>query len=164
MKRLQFSMFLILALMGCVNAPRKSLLIGAGPNEKPTGTFSLPLKNPRVLSSFGKRGHGFHTGIDLQENRKSGDPILASRAGKVSNVGRLSGYGLYVTLKHDDGFYTRYAHMRETLVKQGQTVERGAIIGRVGSTGRATTPHVHFEILTPTYRYIDPAPFIFENK
>jgi len=75
-----------------------------------------------------------------------------------------SGYGRMVELVHDDGFSTRYAHLRRIDVKLGQRVRQGDRIGIVGSTGRATTAHLHFEVLTPGYRFVDPAIYLFPSR
>jgi murein DD-endopeptidase MepM/ murein hydrolase activator NlpD len=101
-----------------------------------------------------------HTGIDLQKNRKGGDLVLASRPGKVVSAQNFSGYGKAVMILHKDGYRSRYAHLRGYKVKVGQKVKAKQPIGIVGQTGRATTPHLHFEILTPDGKFIDPAFFL----
>lgn len=72
----------------------------------------------------------------------------------------MHGYGKLVEIRHEDGFSTRYAHLRRFRVQKGQWVKAGQVIGEVGATGRATTAHLHFEILTPKYRFMDPEPMI----
>ncbi|SES85472.1 peptidoglycan DD-metalloendopeptidase family protein [Anaerobranca gottschalkii] len=85
----------------------------------------------------------FHRGLDIGASR--GTPILAATSGKVVHSGWLSGYGYTVILEHDNN-YTLYAHASSLSVKKGQWVEKGQEIARVGATGNATGPHLHFEI------------------
>jgi murein DD-endopeptidase MepM/ murein hydrolase activator NlpD len=86
----------------------------------------------------------FHRGIDIVTD--SGTPIRAPGDGVVSRTARLSDYGKTIDLSHGSGYVTRYAHLSEVLVKTGQRVRRGDIIGRVGSTGRSTGAHLHYEV------------------
>jgi murein DD-endopeptidase MepM/ murein hydrolase activator NlpD len=120
----------------------------------------MPLANAHVISEFGQRGRRFHTGIDLKGKPRGGDPVLASRPGRVTIMTRLSGYGKIIEITHDDGFKTRYAHLKSFKVALGQKVQTGQVIGIVGKTGRATTAHLHFEILTPKSRFLNPRQFL----
>ncbi len=111
----------------------------------------FPLIAPSVISSlFGSRVHPvtgqvrFHQGTDLAA--PEGTPVVASFSGRVEIAGWLGGYGLIVVISHGDTHETRYAHLSEVLVKVGQEVKQGNVIGLVGSTGLATGPHLHFEI------------------
>ncbi len=110
--------------------------------------FSLPLTSYRLTSTFKKRTlmgvTRWHYGIDMAA--PTGTPIYASKAGTVSFSGSASGYGLLVKLNHGGGVETRYGHCSKLLVKKGQQVKKGQIIALVGSTGRSTGPHLHFEI------------------
>jgi murein DD-endopeptidase MepM/ murein hydrolase activator NlpD len=145
---------------GCLSSRRAGPL----PAEPvfPAEIFKRPLKGPiTILSRFGPRGKGHHTGIDLRVNRGKHDPVYASRDGRVVFLGRLSGYGKLISLQHSDGFYTRYAHLHYTDVKKGERVAQGQKIGAVGRTGRASTEHLHFEILTPKSRFLDPYSYLF---
>lgn len=115
--------------------------------------FSSPLRTTyRVSSNFGYRGDPFnggrrlHTGLDMAGAR--GSPILATADGVVSFAGRQNGYGLIVEIDHASGFQTRYAHMSRIRVTEGQRVSRGDQIGDMGSTGRSTGPHLHYEVRT----------------
>jgi len=86
----------------------------------------------------------FHRGIDLVADL--GTPIRATADGIVSRASRVPDYGKVVDVSHGYGYVTRYGHMSEILVRPGQRVRRGDVIGRVGSTGRSTGPHVHYEV------------------
>lgn len=85
-----------------------------------------------------------HEGIDISAAR--GTPILAAAKGRVRFAGRRSGYGLMVEVDHGYGYATVYGHASQLLVRNGQQVERGDVIARVGSTGLATSPHLHYEV------------------
>ena len=125
--------------------------------------FYCPLKNVHVLSYFGRRDGRYHTGIDLRGRRGGGDYVYAAREGTVTKVTVMRGYGNIVIMQHADGFKSRYAHLRKALVKVGQRLEVGDQLGIVGQTGRATTAHLHFEIINPLNQFVDPAPFIFRK-
>lgn len=105
--------------------------------------FGWPVRG-RLSSRFGMRKGRPHEGIDVAASR--GTPIHAAEAGRVIHSGRLSGYGKVVIVKHAGAYRTVYAHASKLLVKKGAFVERGQTIALVGSTGRSTGPHVHFEI------------------
>jgi len=98
-----------------------------------------------VISGFGSRGRGFHSGIDIGAGY--GSPVAAAGAGVVVRAGWHGGYGIAVDISHGNGVVTRYAHMSSVAVSAGQEVDRGQYIGAVGSTGRSTGPHLHFEVL-----------------
>jgi murein DD-endopeptidase MepM/ murein hydrolase activator NlpD len=105
-----------------------------------------------VSSGFGVRTHPLtgqrrlHAGLDLAA--ASGTPIRAAAAGQVVAADTVGGYGLTVDLRHGDGSVTRYAHQSRLLVRVGQSVAAGQVIGLVGSTGNSTGPHLHFEVRT----------------
>lgn len=98
-----------------------------------------------------------HTGVDI--GAPEGSPIRATADGVVRSRFDNPSYGLGVDLDHGRGTFTRYAHMQRTAVRSGQPVVRGTVIGFVGSTGRATGPHVHYEVFMRWHR-VDPAPFL----
>ncbi|SHE99485.1 peptidoglycan DD-metalloendopeptidase family protein [Desulforamulus putei] len=98
-----------------------------------------------ILSPFGMRNGRMHTGVDLA--RPYGSPVGAYNAGRVIRAGWYGGYGKCVDISHGNGIVTRYAHLSSINVSVGQTVERGQNIGRVGSTGRSSGPHLHFEVI-----------------
>lgn len=115
--------------------------------------FSMPLRTSyRLSSTFGYRsdpfngGRRLHSGLDMAGAH--GSPIYATADGVVSFAGRQSGYGNVVVLRHAMGFETRYAHMSRIRVQEGQRVSRGDQIGDMGSTGRSTGPHLHYEVRT----------------
>jgi len=105
--------------------------------------FAWPVRG-RLSSQFGMRKGRPHEGIDVAAAR--GTPIFAAESGRVIHSGRLSGYGKVVIVKHAGAFRTIYAHASKLLVRKGAFVERGQRIALVGSTGRSSGPHVHFEI------------------
>ncbi len=99
---------------------------------------------PRITSPFGPRGDGFHPGIDLAASL--GTPVRAARSGRVVFAGWDDGYGQVVVLHHGRGVTSWYAHLSRILARPGEYVRVGRFIGRVGRTGKATGPHVHFEV------------------
>jgi murein DD-endopeptidase MepM/ murein hydrolase activator NlpD len=100
--------------------------------------------NGMINSGFGRRGSTFHDGVDIAA--PEGTPIRAIAVGDVIYSDRLRGYGNIIIIRHEEGIVSVYAHNEVNLVRQGETVSRGDIIARVGSTGRVTGPHLHFEI------------------
>jgi len=121
--------------------------------------LSEPVAGAPTSSPFGPRSDPFggapahHAGLDLAA--PEGTPVAASAPGVVVAAGPRSGYGLAVEVDHGHGITTVYAHASEVLVQPGQRVERGDVIARVGETGRATGPHLHFELRT-LGRPVDP--------
>jgi lipoprotein NlpD len=106
-------------------------------------TFLWPV-NGTINSGFGPRGSTFHDGIDIAA--PEGTPILAIEAGEVIYSDQLRGYGNMVIVRHAGGIVSVYAHNEANLVREGQAVARGEVVARVGSTGRVSGPHLHFEI------------------
>jgi murein DD-endopeptidase MepM/ murein hydrolase activator NlpD len=108
------------------------------------GRFIWPARG-KITREFGIRGTVKHDGIDISASR--GTPIRASDSGKVIYSGdEITGYGNIIIIKHAGGFITVYAHNKINDVAEGMNVGRGQIIGRVGNTGRASAPHLHFEV------------------
>lgn len=107
------------------------------------GRFRWPLRGD-ISSGFGIRRGRRHDGVDIRAG--IGTPIRAAADGEVVFCKRMRGYGNLVLLKHKDDFFTVYAHNSSNLVKKGKRVKRGDIIAKVGRTGRATGPHLHFEV------------------
>ena len=110
----------------------------------------MPLAGEHMTSGFGMRWHPVvggrrqHKGVDLAA--PTGTPIHASADGTVAMAERYSGYGLYVQIEHGGSLETRYGHMSRIAVAEGQYVHKGDVIGYVGSTGRSTGPHLHYEV------------------
>jgi murein DD-endopeptidase MepM/ murein hydrolase activator NlpD len=132
------------------------LLVRAGPRRVPTRfymaspgvdgqpfDFAWPVEG-QVISPFGKRRGGWHAGMDIKA--ELGTPILAAAPGVVTSSGQERAYGRIVRIEHDSGFITVYAHNLENLVEVGDRVSAGTIIATVGRTGKASTPHLHFEV------------------
>lgn len=122
-----------------------------------------PVKKGWMSSRFGRRTDPFngsiawHNGVDFAGKLES--EIISVAAGVVVESGERSGYGGIVEINHGSGFKTRYAHNKKNLVKVGDVVKKGQIIALMGSSGRSTGPHVHFEV----YKYgrpVDPASYI----
>ena len=126
---------------------------GSAPNPGAESKYEqrpIVSSNVNVGSDFGYRRDPFtrrakfHSGVDIKA--RWGDPIGASQAGIVQFAGWYHGYGNMVVIAHGGGITTHYAHLSSFDVELGTRVERGAIIGRAGSTGRATSPHLHYEV------------------
>ena len=93
---------------------------------------------------FGGSSYEFHSGQDI--DAPWGAPVIAGAKGKVTFVGWQNGYGQLVVIDHGGGLTTRYGHLSSIATTQGQTVERGELVGKVGTTGRSTGPHLHYEV------------------
>ncbi len=139
-----------------LRAPVLALLVATSTFTSPVlaesrSSFSIvyPVVAPRVSSKFGNRIHPvrrfstLHKGVDLAAPEFS--HVRAVAAGKVVFAGKYSGFGKLVTIQHDRRHVSLYAHLGEIKVKLGQEVPAGQLIGRVGETGLATGPHLHFE-------------------
>ena len=125
-------------------------------------TYRLPLPYySRVSGGFGMRYHPvlkrriFHNGADIP--MPVGTPVYPSRSGTVTFAGWKEGYGNLVEVRHKDGSLTRYGHLSKVTAAAGETVQKSkTMLGRVGSTGMSTGPHLHFEIITPGGRSVNP--------
>lgn len=109
-----------------------------------SGTLRWPAGGG-INSGYGPRGGGFHTGIDIGASYGAG--VGAAAGGRVVSAGWQGNYGKCVLIDHGNGLATRYAHLSQIYVSSGQSVGSGQIIGLVGQTGRATGPHLHFEVI-----------------
>lgn len=123
----------------------------------------IPAAGARISSGFGYRSDpfvgapAFHAGLDFKG--PTGAPIYAAARGRIAFVGRRPGYGNCVEIDHGNGLRTRYAHMSAFRARAGQPVNAGQMIGAVGSTGRSTGPHLHFEVRLHG-RPVNPRPFL----
>lgn len=111
--------------------------------------FIMPIKYTGITSPQGNRFHPvlkryiYHAGVDL---RAKFIPLYASKEGKVTFAGTMSGYGKIIIIQHSGGYETRYAHLDKIGVRKGQYVKTGELIGKTGQSGRVTGPHLHFEL------------------
>lgn len=127
-------------------APRLVLPV-AGRASSGYGMRNDPIKHAAIL----------HPGFDLAA--PTGTPVGAAAGGKVVHAGPAGTYGNLVTVRHENGYETRYAHLSAVTVKEGEVVQPGQQIGAVGSTGYSTGPHLHFEVRHEG-KTIDPAPLL----
>jgi len=122
-----------------------------------------PVKKGWMSSEYGMRidpFHGkqqWHAGVDFAG--RDGDDVIAVASGVVTWSGDRSGYGKMVEINHSDGYITRYAHNQENIANLGAIVQKGDVIAQMGSSGRSTGPHVHFEVFK-NGRTVDPASYI----
>jgi len=127
----------------------------------------MPLDDARLTSGFGMRIHPLlgglrqHTGIDLAA--PTGTPVYATADGIVSRADWYSSYGLLVSIEHGASIETRYGHLSRLAVAAGDRVKKGDLIGYVGSTGRSTGPHLHYEIRIDGLA-VDPIPYMIGSK
>ena len=111
---------------------------------------AMPLTSARLTSRFGMRfdplagGSRMHSGVDLAA--AEGSPVIVPQDGIVSFSSWSGGYGLLVSVEHASGIQTRFAHLSRVMVRPGQRVQKGQVLGLVGSTGRSTGPHLHYEV------------------
>ena len=127
----------------------------------------MPLGNASLTSGYGMRTHPVlggrraHAGVDLAA--PTGTPIYATADGVISKAEWFSSYGLFVSIEHGAQLQTRYAHMSRIAVADGERVKKGDIIGYVGSTGRSTGPHLHYEVRVDG-RAVNPIPYMVESE
>lgn len=136
--------------------PSAAATAATTPGAGQTGGWLTPTSGS-VSSPFGRRDGRDHEGIDFAA--PAGTPVRAARAGSVTWAGGRGTAGNAVIIEHSDGWSSRYYHLSTVAVRRGESVKAGAAIGEVGSTGRSTGPHLHFEIRrggTP----VDPAPYV----
>ena len=140
-------------------APTPSVSASPAPApSKSTAPLRWPVAAPRLTSAFGTRWGKNHEGIDMAA--PIGTPVFAAAAGEVIYAGdQVRGYGNMIVIKHSSDLVTVYAHNSLLLVHTGDRVAVGQEIGRVGDTGRATAPHLHFEVRRGEVPQ-DPMPFL----
>ena len=131
--------------------------------EQDTYPQGRPVIYGWISSYFGKRTSPFtgksemHRGVDFAG--KTGSDVVAVAGGIVSQASKNGGYGYLVEIDHGNGYVTRYGHNKMLLVQAGEAIKRGQVIAKLGSTGRSTGPHVHFEVIKDGVR-IDPMKFV----
>ncbi len=131
-------------------SPVKPIAFISNGSSEQSVEIIYPLSSPApITSSYGWRTHPitgnrrFHAGIDI--GAPMGAPVVAAGSGTIVSSGWMGGYGKTITIQHNGVQQTLYGHLSEIFVQAGQTIERGTVIGRVGSTGNSTGPHLHFE-------------------
>ncbi len=138
---------------------QKAILLNSIPNGK-------PIDYERISSGFGYRFHpithqnSFHPAIDLTAS--TGTPVYATANGVVVFAKSKSGYGNFVIIAHAFGFKTGYAHLEKIAVSMGEYISKGDVVGYVGTSGRTTGPHLHYEVRY-LERWLNPLPFIEWN-
>ncbi len=132
-------------------AKDRETMLASIPSIKPVRSDKLA-RSIRMLSGFGMRVHPIykrakmHTGLDF--TAPLGTPVQSTGDAVVESVASdQSGYGIHIILNHGYGYRTLYGHLSKTIVKQGQKIKRGEVIGLVGSTGTSTGPHLHYEVI-----------------
>lgn len=120
----------------------QKLLLASTPSIWPTKGWMSSRFGYRISPFTGRKE--FHKGLDIATRMSA--PIIAPADGIVSFTGRDGGFGRVVTIKHGYGLVTKYAHLKKSLVKKGQSVKRGETIALVGNSGRSTGPHLHYEV------------------
>jgi len=141
--------------------PRPAFVVPAPPSFV-IPRFAWPVNSGTLSSGFGVRHGAMHEGVDIAA--PVGTPVLAAAGGRVVFVGRLRGYGNIVIIQHEYQYVTVYAHDSLNVVKTGQLVERGQLIGLVGRTGHTSGANLHFEvrhksIASNPLTYLPPFPF-----
>ncbi|MEM6475031.1 MAG: M23 family metallopeptidase [Pseudomonadota bacterium] len=127
----------------------------------------MPLNRGRISSGYGMRVHPVlrkrrnHKGIDLAA--PTGTPVYATADGMITRANRFSSYVLYISIDHGANLETRYAHLSRIAVAKDQRVRKGDLIGYVGSTGRSTGPHLHYEVRVGGVA-VNPIPYMKETQ
>jgi hypothetical protein len=135
--------------------------------EQASAPSGWPVRSGYITSTFGFRRDpfrgksAFHKGVDFAGAR--GAPVIAVAEGVVAFSGKQSGYGNLVEIRHTNGLVTRYGHCQTRLVKEGDQVNKGQTIATLGSTGRSTGPHVHFEVMVGG-KQVNPMQYIDQSN
>lgn len=143
----------------------EKLMVSEGADNNVT-LSGWPIRHGWLSSHYGMRTDPFtkhlarHKGLDFAG--RFGEPIRATAAGVVTWAGKRYGYGLMVEIDHGGGYSTRYGHSQQLLVKVGDVVTKGEELALMGSSGRSTGPHVHYEVLKNGSQ-IDPTPFVYRS-
>ena len=142
-------------------------ILGAKKIKRDSFVAGLPIKKGWMSSRYGMRTDPFtgrlawHAGVDFAG--KNGSDIVSVASGVVTWAAKRYGYGLLVEVNHGNGYKTRYAHCDSTKVKVGDVVRKNQVLALMGSTGRSTGPHVHFEVYK-NGRTVDPAAYIHRTR
>ncbi len=166
-KFLLFYLILILLFSSCARQKHKVIFQSPFPDVgRESWGYPLPQNSFQITSPFGelreKENISYrHQGIDIKAER--GTPVLAVQKGRVIFAGKKGNYGLLVCIEHAGQWETRYAHLSSIVVKKNSKVKKGQMIGKVGSTGNSTGPHLHFE-LRKNGVPINPLPLIVIKK
>jgi murein DD-endopeptidase MepM/ murein hydrolase activator NlpD len=129
----------------------------AQPQAGDAALWPVVSQDMTVISEYGRRGRDQHRGIDIQAPMRS--HVVATADGIVVFAGGQRGYGNVVKIEHGGGYQTVYGHLDSIVVRQGEAVRAGGVIGRLGATGNASTHHVHYEVVRKG-KQMDPNPFL----
>jgi murein DD-endopeptidase MepM/ murein hydrolase activator NlpD len=138
---------------------RQEALVGAHPSIWPTYGWLTGYFGGRPDPFTGERA--FHQGLDISTAK--GQPVYATANGTVESAAYSGEYGNLIVVRHDFGLSTRYGHLSKFNVRPGQSVKRGDVIGLVGSTGRSTGAHLHYEVLA-NGKLINPLPLLTQKR
>ena len=116
----------------------------SGPDRAPDEGFVFPISGGKVVKTFGRRGDEVNDGIKVVH--KAGTPVVAVASGRVVYAAKDPGWGHLVIIAHQRDWVSIYAHHQERLVSEGDQVEQGAVIAKIGATGRVQKPQLHFEL------------------
>lgn len=162
---------LVRPVVSVVGAPSAALVMTEPPEviiERYSDAANIPNIWPidntekKVISPYGPRASGrrrsrFHAGMDIKAPRKT--PVVATAGGVVTSCGYEGDYGNIVVVDHANGYSSAYSHLESFTVTEGQHVKRSEVVGLLGATGNATTPHVHYEVRLET-KPVDPMPYL----
>ncbi len=127
----------------------------------PPPAWVMPVRHAPFTSGYGKRWGRLHAGNDYGVD--VGTPVRAMADGTVLAAGEMAGYGIRVDIEYADGTVSRYGHLTDTSVDEGDEVTRGEVVAESGNTGRSTGPHLHLEIRPGGGDPVDPSPWLAKN-
>jgi murein DD-endopeptidase MepM/ murein hydrolase activator NlpD len=146
--------FCVVLSDGCARTPHVPPIAS---RTVPRG-YPMEIGNPVVLAAFGEaRKRHAHAGIDIKAPKNT--KVRATADGRVTFSGRMHGYGRCVIVAHADGWETVYAHLKKLRVRKDARVRTGQVLGGSGSSGRSSTPHLHYEVRKDG-KAVDPAPLL----
>jgi murein DD-endopeptidase MepM/ murein hydrolase activator NlpD len=135
---------MVAAFAACSSRKSSTSITPFSPLGYAAPRFDWPIARGKLSSGFGLRHGVMHEGIDIAA--PVGTPVMAAAAGQVIFVGRMRGYGNIVIIEHQSHYVTVYAHDSSNLVREGQNIRQGQLIGYVGRSGRTTGANLHFEV------------------